>query len=349
MYLDALPAERRILILAEGRFGHMTSKTANAVLRYQPETVVGVVDSRYAGETAQRVIGCGGSVPVVASIDEGLALQPNILLIGIAPGGGVLPESWLPLLTRVIENGVHIVGGLHTFVSEIPELSAAARRQGTAIIDLRKVPDTYKRVAAGAWENRKAKTILTVGTDCNIGKMTATMELHLDLRRRGRNSVFVATGQTGIFLAGSGVAVDSVVGDFIAGSIEKEIEDSLSEDTEYVLVEGQGALTHQGYSGVTMGLIHGSMPDAMILCHMAGRTVDQDYRRPFPDLKSIIGLHESVVDVFKPSKVAGIAVNSVGLAEAEAMDFIRGCEAETGLPATDPYRFGAGKLTETLL
>ncbi len=348
MYFDNLPQDRKILILSEGKFGQLTSKTANAVIRYQPETVVGVIDSKHRGATAQKIIGCGGDIPVVGTLEEGMQLQPNILLIGIAPGGGKLSGDWIPLLKQVLENKLHIISGLHTLLCDIPELIAAAREYGVEIVDLRKIPDEYNVVARGLWEQRKPKTILTVGTDINIGKMTASIEIQREMEKRNHNSVFVATGQTGIIIAGRGIAIDAVISDFIAGSIELEIERSTQPDTEYLLVEGQGSLTHQGYSGVALGLLHGTMPDAMILCHIAGRDVDQDYRKPFPDLKKLIDWHESLVEFYKPTKVIGIGINSWGLSEREALDAAYNYEDLTGLPATDPYRFGAAKLVDAI-
>jgi uncharacterized NAD-dependent epimerase/dehydratase family protein len=348
MSLNVLPRPRRMLILAEGKFGHMTSKTANAMVRYRAEEVIGVIDSTKAGKIVQEVIQCGGAIPIVSSLDEGLQYNPNILLIGIAPGGGQLPDEWIPVLLATLDSGLHIISGLHTILSELPELSNIASEKNVKIIDLRKIPAAYEVVSRGLWERRKAKTILTVGTDCNIGKMTVTLELQRELLKRNRNAVFVATGQTGIILSGRGIAVDSVISDFIAGSIEKEIEDSIESNTEYVLVEGQGSLTHQGYSGVTLGLLHGTMPDAMIMCHMAGRNIDQDYNRPLVAMRELIMLHERLVSYFKPSKVIGIGLNTVGMTEDEALAYMRRMENETGLPAADPYRFGGGLLADAI-
>lgn len=348
MYFDKLPVQRKILVLCEGKFGQLTSKTANAVIRYQPETVVGVIDSRLSGKTAQEIIGCGGDIPVVGSLEEGLALSPNILLIGIAPGGGRLPSDWVHLIRRAIENKLHIINGLHTFLRDIPELEKAAQEHGIEIVDVRRIPDEYKVVTKGLWETRKPRTILTVGTDVNIGKKTASLEIYFEMKRRNRKPVFVATGQTGIILAGRGIAVDAIVSDFVAGAIEKEIERSIADDTEYVLVEGQGSIIHQGYSGVTLGLIHGTMPDAMIMCHIASRNVDQDYKRPYPEMRRLIEIHEMLVNLFKPSKVIGIGLNTWGLSESEAIAASQRYEDATGLPTTDPYRFGAEKLVDAI-
>jgi uncharacterized NAD-dependent epimerase/dehydratase family protein len=189
--------------------------------------------------------------------------------------------------------------------------------------------------------------VLTVGTDCKIGKMTTLLAVNTELRRRGRRSEFIGTGQTGILIAGNGVSVDAVIGDYIAGSIEREIDRADRAGAEINLVEGQGALTHQGYSSVTLGLMHGTMPDAMILNHQPTRTAD-DYGFPLPDLRRMVRLHEDIVGIFRPTRVVGIGLNSVGLTDAESRDAARRIEDETGLPAVDAFRFGAAPLVDAL-
>ena len=348
MYLDKLPKPRKMLILAEGKFDHMTSKTANAVLRYQPESAVAVVDSTRAGRTAHDVLGYGGDIPILATLEEGLRKSPNILLIGIAPAGGRLPDTWIPLILKAIENKLSIISGLHTLLGEMQVFADAAKRHGITIVDLRKIPAEYEVVAKGIWKNRSTPTILTVGTDCNIGKKTALLEIREVMNRRRIRSVFVPTGQTGVLLTDSGIALDAIKSDFISGSIELAIERAIRPDTEYVLVEGQGALTHQGYSGVTLGLIHGTMPDAMILCHMESRKRDLHYNEPFPDIREVIRLHEEIVGFFKKSKVIGISLNTVGMTEEDARRAVMRYEDTLDLPATDPCRFGAEKLTDAI-
>lgn len=340
--------ERRILILAEGKFSPLRSKTANGAIAYLPDQVVGVIDSTKAGLTAQQVLGYGGSIPVVKSLEEGLQLHPTHLLIGIAPTGGRLPEAWRDILKQALRSRLHILSGLHTILSDDPEFSRLALEYGVTITDYRKIPPESEVVAKGTWRTRRAKTILTVGTDCNIGKMTTIVQVHRDFLQRGLKADFVATGQTGILIRGRGIAVDSIISDYIAGCIELEIDRSEQEGYDYIFVEGQGALTHMGYSGVTLGLIHGTMPDAMILCHQPTRLND-DYGLPIPDLKRIIKLHEDVVTFFKPTKVVGIGINSVGLSEEQSLAAAEAIERETGLPAIDTFRFGAAKLSDALL
>lgn len=340
--------QKRILILAEGRFNPLKSKTANGAIAYLPEQVVGIIDSTKAGMVAQQVLGYGGNLPVVKNLEEGLRLQPTHLLIGIAPTGGHLPDSWREILVRAIKSRVHILSGLHTILSDDPEFSLLTHEHGVTITDYRKIPPESEVVSKGTWRTRRAKTVLTVGTDCNIGKMTTILEVQKEFQARGLNADFVATGQTGMLIRGRGIAVDSIIGDYIAGCIELEIDHSDEEGYDYIFVEGQGALTHIGYSGVTLGLIHGTMPDAMILCHQPTRLKD-DYGLLLPELNRIITLHEDVVKFFKPTKVVGIGINSVGLSDQESREAAEQIERHTGLPAVDAFRFGAAKLTDALL
>jgi uncharacterized NAD-dependent epimerase/dehydratase family protein len=339
---------RRILALAEGRFSPLKSKTANGAIAYLPGEVVAVIDSTKAGLTAQQVLGYGGSIPVLKSLEDGLRHTPTHLLIGIAPAGGLLPESWRELIRQALNARLHILSGLHTILSDDPEFAELANAKGVSLTDYRKIAPESEVVAKGTWRTRKANVILTVGTDCNIGKMTTMFEVHKDLVRRGMKSDFVATGQTGMMIRGRGVAVDSLIGDYIAGAIEREIDRSVDEGNEYILVEGQGALTHMGYSGVTLGLLHGTMPDAMILCHQPSRVKD-DYGLKLPDMNRLIDLHESVVKFFRETKVVAIGLNSVGLTDEQSHQAAGEIGRETGLPTVDAFRFGAEKLTDAVI
>lgn len=339
---------RRMLALAEGRFSPLKSKTANGALIYLPGEVVAVIDSTKVGKTAQDVLGYGGSVPVIASVADGLKFQPTHLLIGIAPTGGRLPELWREWIKTAIRNKMHILSGLHTILSDDAEFAALAKEHGVTITDWRKVPHEYEVVSKGNYRTRKSKTILTVGADCNIGKMTTMLQVYNEFKRRGLNSDFIGTGQTGIMISGKGIAVDAIISDYIAGSIEKCIDASDAAGAQYIFVEGQGALTHQGYSGVTFGLMHGTMPDAMIMCVQPTRLVD-DYGLPIPDITALIALHEQVINYFRPTKVVGIGINSIGLTDAQSIDEAKKLEDKTGLPAVDTFRFGGAKLADALI
>ncbi|MBI2619471.1 MAG: DUF1611 domain-containing protein [Ignavibacteriales bacterium] len=339
---------RKLLVLAEGRFSPLKSKTANGAIAYLRDQVVAVIDSTKAGMTAQKVLGYGGDIPVVSSLEEGLTYQPTHLLIGIAPTGGRLPDAWRTLIKTALEQRLHILSGLHTILSDDPEFSSLAKRQGVTLTDYRKITPESEVVSKGTWRQRKAKVILTVGTDCNIGKMTTILQVHQEFAKRGLKADFVATGQTGMLIRGRGIPVDSIISDYTAGCIELDVDRSIAEGYEYVLVEGQGALTHMGYSGVTLGLIHGTMPDAMILCHQPTRVKD-DYGLPLPDLKKVIRLHEETVQFFRQTKVVGIGVSSVGLSDDESKEWSERIERETGLPAVDTFRFGGAKLADAIL
>lgn len=342
----------RYLVVAEGQFGPLTSKTATSAVRFLPDRVVGVLDSRLAGSTVHDVLGFGGGIPVVGSLDEGLRLGPTALLIGIAPQGGALPPEWRPMLRQAIEAGLPIVAGLHAHISDDPELARAARERGVPIHDLRK-PPTDLSVSGGHARNVEAYTVLTVGTDCNIGKMTAGLHIRDALTRRGARVGFAATGQTGILIEGWGIAVDAVVADFISGAAERLVLRA-AEGNDVVLVEGQGSLVHPGYSGVTLGLLHGSMPDGMILCHQPTRTCPYGgggvyHWMPLPGVLEMREICERAIAPLRPSKVIGVSLVTFDMDEAAARDAIKRAEDETGLPATDPVRFGPEPLAEAIL
>jgi len=344
---------RRIAILAEGAFEWHYGKTATGVIRYGKDTVVAVIDSTKAGMDVPQALGgapFGHGIPVVRDIKEALTYSPDTLLIGIAPMGGALPAAWRWQLLTAIDAGLNLVSGLHFFLSDDEELRSAAAKRGVTIWDVRRPPDT-NRVAQFLPHRPGSHTVLLVGSDCAVGKMTAALELDIEAGRRGLNSAFVATGQTGIMISGTGLPVDRIISDFVAGMVEQMVLDFTNEH-DWVFVEGQGALNHPGYSPVTLGLIHGSMPDAMIFCHLAGATAIEGYTYcPLPSLKRMIEFNEDTVSWVRPErpcKVAGLALVTFGLSEQEAKDAIKQAEDETGLPATDVLRFGAGVLMDAL-
>ena len=338
---------RRILILAEGKFSPLKSKTANGAIVYLHDQVLAVVDSTKAGKTSQDILGYGGNIPVIASMQEGLALGPTHILIGIAPPGGRLPDSWKNDITTALSKGIHVLSGLHSILADDPEI-LAARRDGATITDYRRIPPESEVVPRGSWTSRTAKVVLTVGTDCNIGKMTTLMQVMKEFDRQKVKADFVATGQTGIMIRGRGIAVDSIISDYTAGCMEIEVDRSVAEGYEYVLVEGQGALTNQAYSSVTLGLIHGTMPDAYILCHQPTRLKD-DYGTTLPSLEDAMRLHEMVMAPFKKTPVIGIGIASIGLTDEESMQWAERIERETGLPAVDTFRFGGKKLADAII
>ena len=343
---------RRIAILAEGLFEWHYGKTATGVIRYSNDQVVAVIDSTKAGKSVAQALGAsfGEDIPVVRDINEALEYKPDMLLIGIAPMGGAMPEEWRWQLLKAIDAGLDIVSGLHFFISDDEELRLAAEQHGVTIWDVRRPPEK-KRVAQFAPHRPGSHTVLLVGSDCAVGKMTAALELDREARRRGINSAFMATGQTGIMISGNGIPADRIISDFIAGLTEEMVLD-LTNEHDWVFVEGQGALNHPGYSPVTLGLVHGSMPDAMIFCHKAGATAIEGYTYcPLPSLNRMIQLNEDTVSWVRPEqpcKVVGLALVTSHLSEQEALEVIKQAEEETGLPATDVWRFGPGKLVDAL-
>jgi uncharacterized NAD-dependent epimerase/dehydratase family protein len=341
----------RFLIVADGDFAPMTSKTANSVIRYLPDRTVGVLDRQQAGKTVQEVLGFGGAMPIVGSMREGLALGPTAVLIGIAPQGGRMPAEWRAWLAEALDHGCDLWSGLHTFLGDDPLLAEKARVHGRKILDLRRPPADLP-IASGLAKTVAPLVVLTVGTDCNVGKMTAQLQLTKRLNERGVRTRFVATGQTGIMIEGWGIAVDAVVADFIAGAAEWLVLEG-AKDADVVLVEGQGSINHPGYSGVTLGLLHGSCPDAMILCHQSTREYIGDYRQAawlrIPPLGEYVRLYETIGSAVHPTKVIGISLNTYDMTDAEAR---RACEAaarETGLPATDPVRFDPAPLVDAVV
>lgn len=339
------------LIIADGEFGPMSSKTANSVIRYRPDRVLGVLDRKRAGRSVQNVLGFGGEIPVVASIEEGLAMRPDAILIGIAPQGGRLPDEWRGWLANSLDAGCDLWSGLHTFLADDPDLARRAAANNCRIVDVRR-PPAHLPIASGAAKDTAAFRLLTVGTDCNVGKMTAQLQLVGALNERGVRTRFVPTGQTGIMIEGWGIAVDAVVADFIAGATE-QITLQGARDADIVLVEGQGSINHPGYSAVTLGLLHGSCPDAMILCHQASRTHLGDYRKAswlkIPPLPDYVRWYEDAGAMVHPTRVIGIALNTYDLDDKAARTACTRAADATGLPATDPVRFGCAELVDAVV
>jgi D-glutamate N-acetyltransferase len=336
----------RYLILAEGFSADQHyGKTMWGVLRYRRDDVVAVLDSaRAQGETA-------AGVPIVQSVDAALPFAPTTALVGVATQGGRFPPAWVELLKECVTAGLDIENGLHVFLGDDFELSELAARHGTELRDLRRPPADLS-TATGENLDVPGTIVLTVGSDCAIGKMTVSLELDLEARRRGVKSLFVPTGQTGIAIAGWGISVDAVVADFIAGAAERLIVEGARRGGELLWVEGQGSLIHPVYSGVTLGLYHGSVPHKLVLCHQAGHTVIEGAGggpHPIPPLAELVELHERLALPARPARVVAIAINTRDLGEGEARAAIDAAEAETGLQADDPVRFGAGRLVDAVL
>ncbi len=344
---------RRIAILAEGRFSWQGAKTAVGVIRYSPDTVVAVIDSTHAGQDAGAALGDpngpGKGIPVVASVADTLAYTPDTLLIGIAPIGGRLPDAWRGEVIRAITAGLNIVSGLHYFLDDDPELATLARQHNVTIWEVRRPPEALAmRIGEGKPHRPGSHIVYFCGTDCNVGKMTAAIEIEREANQRGLDSVFAATGQTGIMIAGSGIPADRFISDFLAGGVEGMVQE-FADQHDWVFVEGQGSLIHPAYSTVTLGLIHGSAPDLLVLCHQAGRTHIHEYDVVIPPLTRMREIYEQAAGWLKPAPVVAVALNTFGMPEDAARAAIVQAQEETGLPTSDPVRFGSGPIVDALM
>ena len=344
---------RRLVILAEGYFGDSHAKTAYGVIRFGRDQVVAVLDSTQAGRDVDEFVP-GHQAPIVASLSDALTLTPapDALLIGIAPTGGKLPVSWRTTILDAIAAGLDVLSGLHTFIGDDPEFATAAAAHGTRIVDYRRPPDRME-TSVGRRHGDGKRVILTVGTDCAIGKMSVALSLRQAALDHGDAAVFVPTGQTGIMIDGWGVAVDRLIADFAQGTVEWMVEQAESRG-DWILVEGQGSLDHPAYSAVTLALIHGATPQGMILVHKPGTTQHDfdhlpDVSFPIASLPGFIRIHEQVAGLVAPSTVVAVALNtSLYPDDADAQRIIAETAAETGLPTADPVRFGADGLWEAV-
>ena len=344
-------SKRRYVILSEGKFGSLGSKTAMGVIKYGRDEVVAVLDSTQAGRDVSEWLP-GHHIPIVASLEASAAYGPTALLLGVAPAGGMIPASWRAIIEEAIERGLDIVSGLHELVGEDTGFREAAAAAGVELIDYRVQPER-REVASGRAHRDGSHVVLTVGTDCAVGKMTVALELRRAAQAAGLSTAFVPTGQTGIMIEGWGVSVDAVVSDFLSGTCEWLVEQA--EDMgDWIFVEGQGSLDHPSYSSVTLGLVHGAAPDAMVLVHQAGRSVRHGWEAsesPAAAIKPLdesIVLYETIAAAVAPSKIAAIALDTRSLNEDEARAEIAAVGKATGLPTDDPVRFGPERLFTAL-
>jgi uncharacterized NAD-dependent epimerase/dehydratase family protein len=333
---------KRYLVLAEGYSGdEHYGKTTYGVIRYGPAPVVAVLDSERAGETVE-------GVPVVGSVADALPFQPTTALVGVAVAGGRLPPVWRGILRAALEAGLDVEAGMHEFLADDPALAALAHEHGAELRDYRRPPEDLS-VPTGANLEHAATVVLTVGSDCAVGKKTVAVELDRAARARGLRSVFVPTGQTGIMIAGWGIAVDAVVSDFLAGAAERLVVEGAARG-DLLFVEGQGAILHPQFSGVTLGLYHGSAPHALVLVHRAGDAeIEGVPGHAIPPLPELVRLYEALALPVRPARVAAIALNTGRYGDDGAREAIAAVAAETGLPTDDPVRFGPDSLLDAVL
>jgi uncharacterized NAD-dependent epimerase/dehydratase family protein len=314
----------------------LAAKTADGIAFWRPEICLGQL----------RLPGCKADLRLPdMSVDEAAAAGVKTLIVGTTNRGGVLGEGWEGLLLRAMELGMDLASGLHHRLTDIPALRDTASRLGREIHDVR---HPTREFSVGTGIKRPGKRLLTVGTDCSIGKMFTALALEKEMRARGMNADFRATGQTCIFIAGDGVSIDAVVSDFVSGAVEWLCP--ANDPDHWDLIEGQGSLFHASYAGVTLGLIHGAQPDALVMCHEPTRKHMRGLPHyKLPDLTLCIKRNVEAAQLTNPTvRCVGISVNTAGLDPAASRDYLRRTEDEQGIPCVDPVRTGVGAIVDRL-
>lgn len=340
--------DRAWLILADGHLTARNAKTAHGVIRYSRDRIAAVIDRDNTGRDISELMPeLHRNVPIVGSVTEGLVHEPTSLLLGVATPGGWIPDAWRPWILEAIENGLEIVSGLHTFLNDDIDLVAAAEKHGVRLWDVRQPPDNIPLFTGKSLEVPQ-RTVLTVGSDCAVGKKTTALEVAAAGSERGVRTEFVATGQTGVLIAGKGMAVDRVVSDFVSGAAEMLVCDA-DPDSQVVIVEGQGSLWHPAYAGVTLGLLHGSAPEVLIFCHEAGRdAIEEPPYSSLPPVEEMIATYEDMTAPVRRARVACISLNCKRLDPNASRAAIDDLESRTGLPVGDVWAGDASKLWDAV-
>mgnify|MGYP000049284676 CR=1 FL=1 len=337
--------DRRLLLLTHGGFPDR-AKTAIGLLRYGSDPIVAIVDpDQPPGTTVDASIADLPPVPFTRTVEA--APQADVAVVGVAPIGGGLSDPLRRAILQAIDAGYDIWAGLHDQLAEDPTIAARAEEADVELWDVRAV-SPEPRVASGTPHPGEGRVVLTVGSDCSTGKMTATMALRDAARTAGIDVGVVATGQTGVMITGTGVVVDRVIADFAAGAVEAAVA-AATLDHELVLVEGQGSIIHPAYSGVTMALLHGARPDALVLSHSADRAHVRGYPEvPIPPLETLTELYESLAAPVHPARVVAGVLNTHGLGLATAERAIAEMATNLGVPVTDPVRFDPASIIDVL-
>jgi D-glutamate N-acetyltransferase len=328
---------RSWLVLTDGYLTTREAKTAHGVFRYARDPIACVLDQDYAGKNLSDVMPeLRRDAPIVASLSEALDHKPTSLLLGVATPGGWIPDHWRAVVKEGIQKGLEIVNGLHGFLKDDTELVALAHQNDIRLWDVREPPSDIPLCSGGA-VHAPQRIVHTVGSDCAVGKMSVSLELAACGAGAGVRTEFVATGQTGILIAGRGIAVDRVISDFLSGAAEKLVLES-DPSSEVLIVEGQGGLWHPAYGAVTLGLLYGCAPEVLVMCHRAGHTaIEEPPYTSLPPLPEMVGAYEETASTVREAKVACVAVNCKGLSAEEARRTIDEIEASTGLPTGDVF------------
>lgn len=340
---DIIRSHRAIAILTEGHSTAFHAKTAMSLIRYREKDVSAVIDSSTDATTAQELFGMGGEIPVVNSVKD--VPNADALYVGIASRGGRIPMSWRSIFQTAIEQRMDVVSGLHDFVSEDDEFAFEARKNGSNLIDVRK--NAFKETASGFNFSKNCIRIHTVGHDCSVGKMATSLEIQRGLVAGGAKAKFLATGQTGIMIDGDGIPVDCVVADFVNGSAEDLVKRNQHHD--FVLIEGQGSLSHPSFSAVTVGLLHGCAPNGLVYCYEAGRKNVKGLDIELPDKLEQLNAYLSLANLRQKCELIGVAVNTRYQNPDEAAKEIANAAATFGVPACDIYRDGSNPLVEAAI
>ena len=338
-------SKKKIVVLCHGAFNYIKNKTGNMLIRYRTDEVLAILDNTKVGITSEDELGYGGDIPVLDNFESAANLSPDTLVIGSASQGGFISDEYRAEVIKAIKAGCDIISGMHQFINDDEEFVKLAEKHHVTLTDLRR-PSETPNFPKGFWHDRKIPVLLIVGTDCDTGKMTTAWEVSERLKDKGRKVEFIGTGQTGILLSGSGVPIDAVKADFMAGEIEYVI-DQVPNDTELIIVEGQGALTNQYYAGVTLGLLHGAMPDYMLMTHDPARDLDvTDY--PMSSMKHVMDMHVDLMKNFKDSKFIGINLLTFKFSDEKAKKEIDRVREEYGMATTDLIRYGSKGLIESI-
>ena len=334
------PEDRLVIFMHNGLKG-AKGKTGISLLRYSPNDIVAVVDETAVGESVLALTGLDREVPIVRSVEEAIAFNPNVLAIGLAPSGGRLPEPWYDEVKRAVAAGLSVMNGLHTQMNQDPEIQSLVQ-PGQWVWDMRLEPEGLE-IGGGRARLLGCDRVLTVGTDMAVGKMSTSLEFNKAAKAQGLKSKLIATGQTGLMLGEDGIALDAIRVDYAAGAVEQAVIRH-GADHDILFIEGQGSLLNPG-STATLPLLRGTQPTHLILVHKASMTHLQHFSDfEIPPLSKVVALYESTVSAggtFAATPVVGIALNTFGLTEKEARHAIAAASAETNLPCTDVVRFGA--------